>query len=206
MVDPWTHPIQSRRSPIWGSDDRAALHALSIEKLSYEGSGAATYARFTMAPQIAVVGGSEATAPVIAAAEAVGAALASAGAIVICGGLGGVMAAACRGAKSAGGLTVGILPGKDPSAANPWVDVVIATGLGEARNSLVVGSAAVVVALDGKYGTLSEIALALRVGTPVIGIGTWSLSRPDGEVDTGIVPMEDPCAAAAVALNLASAR
>jgi uncharacterized protein (TIGR00725 family) len=166
----------------------------------------AAYAGFTMATQIAVVGGSEATAPVITAAEAVGATLASAGAIVICGGLGGVMAAACRGAKSAGGLTVGILPGTDPSAANPWVDVVIATGLGEARNVLVVGSAAVVIALDGEYGTLSEIVLALRSGTPVIGIGTWSLTRPDGEVDTGIVPMEDPCEAAAVALSLASAR
>ncbi|HUZ08962.1 MAG TPA: TIGR00725 family protein [Acidimicrobiales bacterium] len=159
-----------------------------------------------MATQIAVVGGSEATAPVIAAAEAVGAALASAGAIVVCGGLGGVMAAACRGAKSAGGLTVGLLPGRDPSVANPWVDVVIATGLGEARNSLVVGSAAAVVALDGEYGTLSEIALALRSGTPVIGIGTWSLTRPGGEVDTGIVPMEDPGEAAVVALQLASAQ
>ena len=116
------------------------------------------------------------------------------------------MASACRGAKSAGGLTVGILPGRDPSAANPWVDVVIATGLGEARNSLVVGSAAVVIAVDGEYGTLSEIALALRSGTPVIGVGTWSLTRPDGEVDTGIVPIEDPCEAAAVALSLASAR
>jgi uncharacterized protein (TIGR00725 family) len=159
-----------------------------------------------MAFQIAVVGGSEATAPVIAAAEEVGVALASAGAIIVCGGLAGVMAAACRGAKSAGGLTVGILPGRDPSVANPWVDVVIATGLGEARNSLVVGSAAVVIAVDGAYGTLSEIALALHAGTPVIGVGTWSLTRPDGGVDTGIVPMEDPREAAAVALSLASAR
>ena len=159
-----------------------------------------------MAIQIAVVGGAEATDPVIAAAEAVGAALASAGAIVVCGGLGGVMAAACRGARSAGGLTVGLLPGRDPSAANPWVDVVVATGLGEARNSLVVGSAAAVVAVDGEYGTLSEIALALRAGTPVVGIGTWALTRPGGEADTGIVPMEDPAEAALVAFDLASAR
>src|ERR1700722_11624334 len=115
-----------------------------------------------MATQIAVVGGSEAAAPLIATAEAVGAALASGGAIVICGGLGGVMAAACRGAKSVGGLTVGILPGRDPGEANPWVDVIIATGFGEARNSLVVSSASVVIAVDGEYGTLSEIALALR--------------------------------------------
>jgi uncharacterized protein (TIGR00725 family) len=155
-----------------------------------------------MAVSIAVVGGSDATAPVLAAAEAVGAALASAGAVIVCGGLGGVMAATCRGAKSAGGLTVGILPGKNPSAANQWVDVVIATGLGEARNALVVGSAAAVIAVGGEYGTLSEIALALRAGTPVIGLGTWSLTRPDGEADAGIVPMHDPREAAALAIRL----
>jgi hypothetical protein len=159
-----------------------------------------------MVTQIAVVGGSVAAEPVAAAAAAVGAALASAGAIVVCGGLGGVMEAACRGAKSVGGLTVGILPGRDPAAANPWVDVVIATGLGEARNALVVGSAAVVVALDGEYGTLSEIALALRAGIPVVGLGTWSLTRPDGGADSGIEVVEDPNAAAARALSLAAAR
>jgi uncharacterized protein (TIGR00725 family) len=115
------------------------------------------------------------------------------------------MAAACRGARSAGGTTVGILPGNDPSAANPWVDVVIATGLGEARNALVVGSAAVVIAVDGEYGTLSEIALALRAGTPVVGVGTWSVTRPDGEPDTRIVPVEDPSEAVALALRLAAA-
>lgn len=158
-----------------------------------------------MATQIAVVGGSDASDQVIAVAEAVGAALASAGATVVCGGLGGAMAAACRGAKSAGGSTVGFLPGRDPSTANPWVDVVIPTGLGEARNALVVRSAGAVIAVGGGYGTLSEIALALRAGTPVIGIGTWSLNRPDGEVDTGIVPMDDPGDAATVAVRLASA-
>jgi uncharacterized protein (TIGR00725 family) len=159
-----------------------------------------------MAPHIAVIGGSEAAAPGVAAAEEVGAALAAAGAIVVCGGLGGVMAAACRGAKSAGGLTVGLLPGRDPAAANPWVDVVIATGLGEARNSLVVSSAAVVIAVGGGYGTLAEIALALRAGTPVLGIDTWSLIRPDRDADTGIVPMAGPSAAAAVAVGLAAGR
>jgi uncharacterized protein (TIGR00725 family) len=159
-----------------------------------------------MATQIAVVGGSEASEPVAATAAAVGAALASAGAVIVCGGLGGVMEAACRGAKAVGGLTVGILPGRDASAANPWVDVVIATGLGEARNALVVGSAAAVIAVDGEYGTLSEIALALRGGIPVIGLGTWSLTRPDGEDDLGIVVLEDPRAAAARAMSLASTR
>lgn len=159
-----------------------------------------------MTIQIAVVGGAEATEEVTATAETVGRALASAGAVVVCGGLGGVMAAACRGAKSAGGLTVGILPGSDRSAANPWVDVAIPTGMGEARNMLVVRAAAAVVALDGEYGTLSEIALALRSATPVVGIGTWRLTRGDGRADTGIVPVDDPCEAAAVAVRLASAR
>lgn len=116
------------------------------------------------------------------------------------------MEAACRGAKSAGGLTVGILPGRDPAAANPWVDVVIATGLGEARNALVVGSAAAVIAIAGEYGTLSEIALALRAGIPVIGLGTWLLIRPDGGADAGVVALEDPGAAADMAVSLASAR
>lgn len=116
------------------------------------------------------------------------------------------MAAACRGAKSAGGLTVGILPGTDASAANPWVDVVVATGLGEARNSVVIGSAAVVIAVDGEYGTLSEIALALHAGIPVIGIGTWSLTRPDGRADRGILAVEGPGEAATAALRLASRR
>ena len=154
--------------------------------------------------QIAVVGGGEAPASAIAVAEEVGVALAAAGATVVCGGLGGVMAAVCRGAKSAGGQTVGLLPGSDPSAANPWVDVVIPTGLGETRNALVVACGAAVIAVDGEYGTLSEIALALRSGTPVIGIGTWSLIRPGGESDPGIVPVADPAEAAAMAVALAS--
>jgi len=158
-----------------------------------------------MALQIAVVGGSVATQAMLAAAAEVGAALASAGAIVVCGGLGGVMAAACRGAKSVGGVTVGILPGRDGSMANPWVDVVIPTGLGEARNALVVGAASAVIAIDGEYGTLSEIALALRAGIPVIGLGTWTLMRPDGEADTGIVSRTDPVEAAATAVSLGAA-
>jgi uncharacterized protein (TIGR00725 family) len=159
-----------------------------------------------MATQIAVVGGSSGTPRVLAAAEAVGAALGAAGAVVVCGGLGGVMAAVCRGAKSAGGLTVGILPGSSGAQANRWVDVAVATGLGEARNAVVVGSAAAVIAIDGEYGTLSEIALALRAGTPVIGIGTWALTGPDGILDSGIVPVDDPREAVALAMTLASTR
>jgi uncharacterized protein (TIGR00725 family) len=103
------------------------------------------------------------------------------------------MEAACRGAKEAGGLTVGILPGSDRSEANPYVDVVLPTGLGEARNALVVGAADVVIAVGGGYGTLSEIALALKAGKRVIGLGTW-------EID-GVTAVEGPEAAVAAALS-----
>jgi uncharacterized protein (TIGR00725 family) len=156
-----------------------------------------------MQTQIAVVGGASAPPSAIALAEKVGFSAATAGAIVVCGGLGGIMAAACRGAKSAGGLTVGILPEGDRSAANPWVDVVIPTGMGEARNALVIAAAAAVIAIDGEYGTLSEIALALRSGIPVVGVGTWSLVRPGGRADHGIVVVDDPTQAVATALALA---
>lgn len=158
-----------------------------------------------MALQVAVVGASNADEELDATAEAVGAALASAGATIVCGGLGGVMEAACRGAKAAGGLTVGFLPGTDPSEANAWVDVVVPTGMGEARNILVVRCAEVVVALGGEYGTLSEIALALRAGTPVVGLGTWSLVRGDGQPDTGMVRAADAATAVSTALRLAAA-
>ena len=155
--------------------------------------------------QIAVVGGGNAAEPSASVAEQVGLALAIAGATVVCGGLGGVMAAACRGAKAADGLTVGILPGKNARDANQWVDVVIATGLGEARNALVVSSADGVVAIGGEYGTLSEVALALRAGIPVVGIDTWSLVRPGGTTDAGIISIEYPDKAVAEVLRLAAA-
>jgi uncharacterized protein (TIGR00725 family) len=132
-----------------------------------------------MQPYVAVVGPGEATPEEIATAEEVGRLLAERGAVLVCGGLGGVMEAACRGAKERGGQTVGILPGGDRAAANPHVDVAIATGLGEARNALVVRAADVLIAVGGAYGTLSEIALALKTGTPVVGIRSWDLAgRP----------------------------
>jgi uncharacterized protein (TIGR00725 family) len=124
---------------------------------------------------VAVVGPGDATPAELAVAEELGAALASAGAIVVCGGLGGVMEAACRGAKSRRGLTVGLLPGLDRSAANGWVDVALPTGMGELRNGLIVRAADAVVAVGGGAGTLSEIAFALKAGRPVIGIGTFTL-------------------------------
>jgi uncharacterized protein (TIGR00725 family) len=96
-------------------------------------------------------------------------------AIVVTGGHGGVMAAASRGAASANGVTVGILPGTDRGAANEWVSIAIPTGLGELRNGLIVRSADVVLAVGGAYGTLSEVALALKTGVPVVGLDTWSI-------------------------------
>ncbi|WP_322800503.1 TIGR00725 family protein [Thermoflexus sp.] len=128
--------------------------------------------------RIAVVGSSEATPQEEAWAEQVGRLLTAAGAVVICGGRGGVMEAVCRGAVEAGGLTVGILPGNDPEEANPYVRLPLPTGLGEARNALVVRAAEAVIAIGGEFGTLSEIALALKWGIPVIGLETWVLHRP----------------------------
>jgi uncharacterized protein (TIGR00725 family) len=124
---------------------------------------------------VAVVGPGEATAPEIDTAEAIGRGLAEAGAVLVCGGLGGVMEAACRGAAENGGLTVGILPSEDRTDANEWVTVAIPTGLGELRNGLIVRAADAVIAVGGAYGTLSEIALALKTGVPVIGVGTWDI-------------------------------
>jgi uncharacterized protein (TIGR00725 family) len=118
------------------------------------------------------------------------------GAILVCGGLGGAMEAACRGAKQAGGTTVGILAGIDRSDANPYVDIALPTGLGQARNAVVVRAADVVIAVGGGYGTLSEIALALRRGKPVIGLATW-------EID-GVVFVDSPEAAVTAAFDALS--
>lgn len=145
---------------------------------------------------MAVVGAGRASAAHEQAAHAVGAELARAGITVVTGGLGGVMAAACRGAREAGGRTVGILPGLDRRAANAFVEVALPTGLGEARNLLVVRSAQVVVAVGGEYGTLSELALALKAGIPVIGLDTWQLRR-DGRDDQGIEVAADAADAVA---------
>ncbi len=146
---------------------------------------------------IAVIGAASCTPEEAAVAETVGRVLAEGGATLVCGGRGGVMEAACRGARLAGGLTVGILPGDDPRAANPYVDIVIATGLGEARNVIVARAARAVVAIGGRYGTLSEIAFALKSGLPVIGVHTWQLTSAP------IVHMDDPVEAARRALTLA---
>jgi uncharacterized protein (TIGR00725 family) len=151
---------------------------------------------------VAVVGAGDADDELRATAEEVGQRLAEAGAAVVCGGLGGVMEAACHGAKSAGGLTIGILPGRRRDEANPWVDVAIPTGMGETRNALVVLSADAVVAIGGEHGTLSEVAFGLKLGRPVVGLRTWRLVRDNGVADEAIVPVEDAAAAVDAVLAL----
>jgi uncharacterized protein (TIGR00725 family) len=125
--------------------------------------------------RIAVIGGSRPGRQAADAAFEVGRLIARAGAVVVCGGLGGVMEAACRGAREEGGFAIGILPGASPADANPWVDVAVATGLGTTRNALVVMNADAVVAVDGEYGTLSEIAYGKIHGKKVVGLGTWDV-------------------------------
>lgn len=119
---------------------------------------------------IAVIGGGTCTEEETAIAEQTGRLLAEAGAIVLCGGLGGVMEAVAKGAKANGGTTVGILPGADPAAANPYIDIPLATGLGEMRNFMIVRAAHALIAIGGGAGTLSELALAQRIGRPVVGL------------------------------------
>jgi hypothetical protein len=149
-------------------------------------------------PYIAVVGASQPSTAQERDAEAVGRALGAAGAIVITGGRGGVMAAASRGAREAGAIAVGLLPGLDRHAANEWVSVALPTGLGELRNGLVVRAADAVIAVGGAYGTLSEIALALAAGTAVVGLDTWAID--------GVEVAESAPAAVERALELAGAR
>ena len=124
---------------------------------------------------VAVVGPSEAADGELTVAEEVGRLLASSGVVVVCGGRGGVMEAVSRGAASVGGTVVGLLPGLDRSDANAFVTVAIPTGLGELRNGLVARACDAMIAVGGGYGTLSEIALALKAGKPVVGIGSWDI-------------------------------
>lgn len=156
---------------------------------------------------VAVIGGEFCPADVEQQAEEVGRELGRRGAVLVCGGRGGVMAAACRGAKAAGGTTVGILPGEGVEGrrdANPYLDVALTTGLGYARNLLVVRAAQAVIAVDGRYGTLSEIALALNFSIPVVGLMTWHLSWEGAAEDPSIIRARD--AQDAVEKALAAAR
>ncbi|HEX7401177.1 MAG TPA: TIGR00725 family protein [candidate division Zixibacteria bacterium] len=142
---------------------------------------------------IGVIGGGDCSDEVYKLAEEVGERVAKAGAVLVCGGLGGVMEAASKGAKKAGGVTLGILPGTDKHEANPYIDYPIATGLGGGRNLLVIGNSDAVIALPGEFGTLSEIAFALKSGKPVVGISTWDISEkiirtksPEEAVETAV--------------------
>lgn len=132
---------------------------------------------------IAVIGGRRADKVLLAAAEEAGRLIAKKGAILVCGGLGGVMEAASRGVKSGGGLTIGILPQDHKRDVNEYIDVPIVTGLGIGRNVIIARTADALIAVGGEYGTLSEIAFALQMEKPVVGIGTWDIK--------GIIPAEN---------------
>jgi uncharacterized protein (TIGR00725 family) len=154
------------------------------------------------AAYVAVCGPDPATDIVAGQAESVGRALARAGAVVVSGGLGGAMEAAAAGAAAEGGVVVGLLPGTDRSAASRHVTIAIPTGMGEMRNALIVRTADAVIAVAGEFGTLSEIALALKAGKPVVGLGTWDLTRGDGERSDEIARAATPEEAVAMALRL----
>ena len=154
-------------------------------------------------PQVAVSGGgADPAQPALAAAEEVGRLVAEAGVTLVCGGLGGVMEAAARGAARAGGEVIGILPGEDPAEANEHCTRVVATGTGHARNLAVVASADAVIAIAGEWGTLSEIAFARRLGRPVVTLGSWDL-RGAGAMEhaPGVEAAADPQSAVDAALH-----
>lgn len=152
---------------------------------------------------IAVVGESHASPEIAVLAEIVGAEIAKAGAILVCGGLKGVMEYACKGAKSEGGTTIGILPGSKRENANPYIDYPIITGIGYARNKLVVKTGHVVIAVGGSYGTLSEIAFALGYEIPVVGLKTWAFVHHSNVVDTKVHYVNTPKEAVKEAMRLA---
>jgi uncharacterized protein (TIGR00725 family) len=155
----------------------------------------------TREPYVAVVGPSAGTPAELALGEAVGRGIAQAGAVLVCGGMGGVMEAAAGGAAAAGGKTVGILPTSSRLEGNPYLTIAVATGMGEARNAIVCRTSDVVIAVHGEFGTLSEIALALKMGKPVVGLGTWELSKA-GESVGAIVRAKNAEDAVAKALAL----
>ena len=152
---------------------------------------------------VAVVGSAACDEAVAALARAVGQEIGRRGAVLVCGGRGGVMEAACQGAKAQGGITIGILPGTDRREANRYVDIPVVTGLGDARNAVIVRSADAVIAVSGGYGTLSEIGLALKMGRPVVGLGTWELSK-QGRPVVAIIRADTPVQAVEAAIALAT--
>lgn len=151
-------------------------------------------------PRLAVAGAGICGSELTAVAEALGRAIAQAGAVLVCGGLGGVMEGAARGAAAEGGVTVGLLPGHDDSAANPYIGIPLPTGMGEGRNLLVARTAEALIAVGGEWGTLSEVAMARKCGVPVI------LLRPGLTAALGLPEAENPEDAVALALAAAGRR
>ncbi|MQA87304.1 MAG: TIGR00725 family protein [Streptosporangiales bacterium] len=155
-----------------------------------------------MGSMLAVIGPGDAADPrLLTVAHSVGREVAEHGTALVCGGLGGVMEAACRGARERGGLTVGLLPGLDRRAANPYVDVAVPTGLGQGRNLLVVRAADAVIAVGGSWGTLSEVALACRDGKRVVSLSGWQVSDTQGGTVPGVTPAADAGQAVLLALG-----
>ncbi len=148
---------------------------------------------------IGVIGAANASEEEKRTSEEVGVLIAKRDCFLLCGGMGGVMEAACRGAKSAGGKTIGILPGPEASSANRFIDIPIVTGMGEARNVIVAKSSHSIIAIGGRLGTLSEISFALKSGIPVIGLDTWDVSEE-------IIKCETPEQAVRTAFELSSLR
>ncbi len=151
------------------------------------------------APRIAVVGERDASQSLLRDAQHVGKGIAERGAILICGGMGGVMEAAAKGSSLAGGTVVGILPTENADDANAYVAIPVVTGMGEGRNIIVVRSAQAVIAVGGRYGTLSEVALALRLRIPVIGLHTWVFSREAPDEPDAVIRVASAQAAVAAA-------
>lgn len=160
-------------------------------------------AQGSVAAYVAVVGSAECDARTAELAEEVGERLARLGVTLVCGGLGGVMEAACRGAAGAGGTTIGLLPGAGREEGNPYLTGAIATGMGEMRNALVVRAADALIAVSGGFGTLSEVAFALKTGVPVVSLGSWDL---DAEAPGAIGIARSAEQAVALALEAAASR
>ncbi len=153
--------------------------------------------------KISVIGGNDVGGEIYKIAYEVGREIARNDAVLICGGLTGVMEAACKGAREEGGLTIGILPGTDENSANEYVDIKIPTGLGYARNIIVALSSHAVIAIDGSYGTLSEISYSLTFGKPLIGLKTWEINPYSGKIPDGIIRTNTPEEAVKIAIKKA---
>lgn len=157
----------------------------------------------SMSYYIAVVGGAHCDPALALLAEEVGAGIAKRGGVLVCGGGGGVMEAASRGARQQGGVVLGILPVKDRCKGNPHLSLAVATGLGEARNAIIARTADALIAVGGAYGTLSEIALALKMGKAVIGLKTWKVEAPE-KPERGLIVCDTAATAVEAAWNAAA--